>query len=103
MALAPRAIHPRQFFLETIFVVVISGGVGLIISYGFCALVNLAPMRPFSRHAHQLENRRRLHLSPRPYFDFVRALSANRAASVDPMKRCGSRLVVACSSVISSS
>src|SRR5207237_1137767 len=37
----------RQFFLETIFVVAISGGVGLIISYGFCGLVNLAPMPPF--------------------------------------------------------
>src|SRR5262249_2815564 len=37
----------RQFFVETIFVVAISGGVGLFLSYGFCALVNLAPMPPF--------------------------------------------------------
>src|SRR5207302_1597640 len=37
----------RQFFLETIFVVGLSGGVGLILSYGFCGLVNLFPMPPF--------------------------------------------------------
>ena len=37
----------RQFFLETVIVVFISGGAGLIISYGFCALVNLLPKLPF--------------------------------------------------------
>src|SRR4029434_5030349 len=37
----------RQFFLETVFVVGISGGAGLMISYGFCGLVNLLPMPPF--------------------------------------------------------
>jgi putative ABC transport system permease protein len=37
----------RQFFLETIIVVVLSGGVGLGIAYGFCGLVNLLPMPPF--------------------------------------------------------
>ncbi len=33
-----------QFFLETIIVVFASGGVGMAISFGFCALFNLLPM-----------------------------------------------------------
>lgn len=34
----------RQFFVESLIVVFISGGSGLGIAYGFCALVNLLPM-----------------------------------------------------------
>ncbi len=34
----------RQFFLETLIVVFLSGGAGLSIAYGICALVNLIPM-----------------------------------------------------------
>jgi putative ABC transport system permease protein len=37
----------RQFFLETMIVVFLSGGTGLAIAYGLCALVNLLPMPPF--------------------------------------------------------
>ena len=37
----------RQFFMETVIVVALSGGTGLVVSYGFCALVNLLPMPPF--------------------------------------------------------
>ena len=37
----------KQFFLETVFVVVLSGSAGLIISYGICGLVNLLPKIPF--------------------------------------------------------
>src|ERR1700751_809291 len=37
----------KQFFLETVIVVFISGGVGLIISYGLCGLVNLLPTIPY--------------------------------------------------------
>jgi putative ABC transport system permease protein len=37
----------RQFFLETMVVVFVSGGAGLAIAYGLCALVNLVPMPPF--------------------------------------------------------
>ena len=33
----------RQFFMETVIVVALSGGTGLFVSYGFCALVNLLP------------------------------------------------------------
>ena len=37
----------RQFFLETMIVALLSGGVGLAIAYGLCTLVNLIPMPPF--------------------------------------------------------
>ncbi len=36
-----------QFFIETLIVVFLSGGVGLGIAHGICALVNLFPMPPF--------------------------------------------------------
>jgi putative ABC transport system permease protein len=37
----------RQFFVETIIVVFLSGGAGLGFAYGLCALVNLLPMPQF--------------------------------------------------------
>ncbi|MBI1747928.1 MAG: ABC transporter permease [Acidobacteria bacterium] len=37
----------RQFFIETLIVVFLSGGVGLGIAYGLCALVNQLPMPMF--------------------------------------------------------
>lgn len=43
---ASRAII-MQFFAETMIIVFISGSVGLMIAFGFCALVNLMPMPPF--------------------------------------------------------
>jgi putative ABC transport system permease protein len=36
-----------QFFSETLIVVFLSGGVGLGVGFGFCALINLFPMPPF--------------------------------------------------------
>lgn len=36
-----------QFFAETIIVVFVSGGTGMAISFGFCALFNLLPMPQF--------------------------------------------------------
>jgi putative ABC transport system permease protein len=36
-----------QFFVESLIVVFLSGGCGLAIAYGLCALVNLAPMPAF--------------------------------------------------------
>jgi putative ABC transport system permease protein len=44
---ATRRSVVRQFFLETLLVVFVSGGGGLLFAYGLCALVNLAPMPPF--------------------------------------------------------
>ena len=36
-----------QFFIETLIVVFLSGGIGLGLAYGLCGLVNLIPMPPF--------------------------------------------------------
>lgn len=36
-----------QFFVETLIIVFLSGGLGMGIAYGLCALVNLIPMPPF--------------------------------------------------------
>ena len=41
---APARSILHQFFAETVIIVFLSGGVGMAISYGICALVNLAPM-----------------------------------------------------------
>lgn len=41
---APAASILHQFFAETVIIVFLSGGVGMAIAYGICALVNLAPM-----------------------------------------------------------
>jgi len=37
----------QQFFVETLIIVFLSGGVGMAIAYGLCALVDLIPMPPF--------------------------------------------------------
>jgi putative ABC transport system permease protein len=37
----------QQFFVETLIIVFLSGGVGMGVAYGLCALVNLIPMPPF--------------------------------------------------------
>jgi putative ABC transport system permease protein len=37
----------RQFFVETMIVVFMSGGTGLAVAYGICGLVNLLPMPAF--------------------------------------------------------
>ena len=44
---APAASILRQFFMETIIIVGLSGGIGMAIAYGICALVNLLPMPQF--------------------------------------------------------
>lgn len=44
---APSHSILRQFFLETMIVVLLSGGIGLVIAYGICALVDMLPMPPF--------------------------------------------------------
>jgi len=37
----------QQFFVETLIIVFLSGGGGMAVAYGLCALVNLVPMPPF--------------------------------------------------------
>jgi putative ABC transport system permease protein len=44
---ATRRSVVRQFFLETVIVVFLSGGLGLAVAYGVCGLVNLLPMPQF--------------------------------------------------------
>ncbi|HYE24978.1 MAG TPA: ABC transporter permease [Clostridia bacterium] len=44
---APAQSILRQFFLETVIIVALSGGVGLAIAYGLCGLVNMLPMPDF--------------------------------------------------------
>ena len=77
----------RQFFAETIIVVALSGGTGLIISYGFCALVNLLPMPPFFAG---LLASWKLGAVSVALLGLIAVLSAlypaNRAASVDPIE-----------------
>ncbi len=44
---ATRRSIVRMFFLETMIVVFLSGGIGLAVGYGICGLVNLLPMPMF--------------------------------------------------------
>ena len=44
---APSAVILRQFFVEALIIAFISGGIGLAVAFGFCALVNLLPMPDF--------------------------------------------------------
>jgi putative ABC transport system permease protein len=44
---ATRRAIVGQFFAEALIIVFLSGGIGLGIAYGLCALVNLLPMPPF--------------------------------------------------------
>jgi len=44
---APSHSIMRQFFLETMIVVFLSGGIGLCVAYGLCAFVDMFPMPDF--------------------------------------------------------
>jgi len=77
----------RQFFLETVIVVALSGGTGLLLSYGFCALVNLLPMPPFFAGLLASWKLGALSISLLGVIAVLSALyPANRAASVDPIE-----------------
>src|SRR6266566_1594162 len=77
----------RQFFLETIIVVRLSGGTGLLLSYGFCALVNLLPMPLFFAGLLTSWKLGALSIFLLGLIAVLSALyPANRAASVDPIE-----------------
>ena len=77
----------RQFFLETVIVVGLSGGTGLLISYGFCALVNLLPMPLFFAGLLTSWKLGALSVFLLGLIAVLSALyPANRAASVDPIE-----------------
>ena len=44
---ATRGAIVIQFFVETIIIVFLSGGIGMALAHGLCALVNTLPMPPF--------------------------------------------------------
>lgn len=44
---APSGVILRQFFVEALIIAWLSGGIGLGVAFGFCALVNLLPMPAF--------------------------------------------------------
>jgi putative ABC transport system permease protein len=84
---ATRASILRQFFLETIFVVGLSGGIGLVLAYGFCGLVNLFPMPPFFAGMLASWKLGALSIVLLAIIAVLSALyPANRAASVDPIE-----------------
>jgi putative ABC transport system permease protein len=77
----------RQFFMETVIVVGLSGGTGLFLSYSFCALVNLLPMPPFFAGLLASWKLGALSITLLGLISVLSALyPANRAASVDPIE-----------------
>jgi len=44
---APSSKILEQFFMEALFIALVSGGVGLAVAFGLCALVDLLPMQDF--------------------------------------------------------
>jgi putative ABC transport system permease protein len=77
----------RQFFLETVIVVFLSGGTGLIISYGLCGLVSLLPKMPFFDGLDPSWQLATLTIGLLGLIAVLSALyPANRAASVDPIE-----------------
>ncbi len=77
----------RQFFVETLIVVFLSGGVGLGIAYGICALVNLLPMPMYFAGLLPTWQSAILSFTLLGTIALLSALyPANRAASVDPIE-----------------
>jgi putative ABC transport system permease protein len=76
-----------QFFVETLIIAFLSGGVGLGISYGLCALVDLFPMPPFFAGLLPTWGSGLLSFALLATVAVLSALyPARRAASVDPIE-----------------
>jgi putative ABC transport system permease protein len=84
---APANSILRQFFLEALIVAMVSGGIGLIIAFGFCALVDLLPMPDFFAGLLPTWQTGVLSLSVLGTIAILSALyPARRAASIDPIE-----------------
>src|SRR5271156_976457 len=77
----------RQFFLEALIVALISGGTGLLIAFGLCALVDLLPMPDFFAGLLPTWQTGTLALSVLGPIAILSALyPARRAAAIDPIE-----------------
>jgi putative ABC transport system permease protein len=76
-----------QFFVETLIIVFLSGGLGMGIGYGICGLVNLIPMPPFFAGMLPTWQSALLSFTLLGTVALLSALyPARRAASVDPIE-----------------
>lgn len=84
---APAHSILRQFFLEALVVALVSGGVGLIVAFGFCALVDLLPMPDFFAGLLPTWQTGALSLAVLGTIAILSALyPARRAAAIDPIE-----------------
>ena len=76
-----------QFFVETLMIVFLSGGLGMGLGYGLCGLVDLAPMPPFFAGLLPTWQSGALSLALLGSVALLSALyPAHRAASIDPIE-----------------
>lgn len=77
----------RQFFLETLLLVLVSGGAGLGIAYGMCALVDLLPMPQFFAGLIPTWQSGALSVGLLGTIAILSAMyPANKAATIDPIE-----------------
>ena len=84
---APASSILRQFFLEALIVALISGGAGLLIAFGLCALVDLLPMPDFFAGLLPTWQTGTVALAVLGTIAILSALyPARRAAAIDPIE-----------------
>jgi putative ABC transport system permease protein len=84
---APAHSILRQFFLEALVVALVSGGIGLIIAFAFCTLVDLLPMPDFFAGLLPTWQTGALSLGVLGTIAILSALyPARRAAAIDPIE-----------------